>query len=74
MRPMRRIPGMELIMDKWSPENIGLVVTAIAGLVTAVSALIHSRNTRKGITNEFETSLDAQAKKPNPDIPERDGS
>jgi hypothetical protein len=48
---------------KWSPENIGLIVTAVAGLVTAISALIHSRNTRKGITDELETSLDAQGKK-----------
>jgi len=55
-------------MNNWSPENIGLVITAIAGLVTAVSALVHSRNTRKGVVNELETSLDAQAEKPNPDI------
>jgi len=49
-------------MSNWSPENIGLVITAIAGLVTAISALIHSHNTRKGITDELETSLDKETK------------
>ena len=45
-------------MSNWTPENIGLVITALAGLVTAIGALVHSKNTRKGVVNELESSLD----------------
>ena len=45
-------------MNNWTPENIGLVITALAGLVTAIGALVHSKNTRKGVVNELESSLD----------------
>lgn len=42
-------------MSQWTPENIIALVTAIAGMATAIGALIHSKNTRKGIA---ETDID----------------
>ena len=45
-------------MSQWTPEAIAGLITAIAGLATAIGALIHSRNTRKGIINTEEKSMD----------------
>lgn len=41
-------------MNQWTPQNIAALITAIAGAITAVGAVIHSMNTRKGVaTNEM---------------------
>lgn len=45
-------------MSQWSPQNIAALITAIAGAITAVGAVIHSMNTRKGIVNSDEKKMD----------------
>ena len=45
-------------MNQWTPQNIAALITAIAGAITAVGAVIHSMNTRKGIINVDEKKMD----------------
>lgn len=42
-------------MNRWTPENIAALCTAVAAVITAVGAAIHSMNTRKEIAqNEMD--------------------
>lgn len=50
-------------MNQWTPENISGLLVALAAVITAIGAVIHSKNTRKGITNEMETSLDKETER-----------
>lgn len=43
-------------MSQWTPEAIAALVTALAGLATAVGAVVHSRNTRKTVTDTVGTA------------------
>lgn len=36
-------------MNQWTPENITALIVALSGLATAIGAVIHSKNTRKGV-------------------------
>ena len=56
----RKNKGAE--MSNVNPENIALVITAIAGLVTAIGALVHSKNTRKGIAENEVANMEKESK------------
>lgn len=45
-------------MSQWTPEAIAGLITAVAGLATAIGALVHSKNTRKGIIANDQKEMD----------------
>ena len=48
--------------NTWTPENITGMIIAIGGLVTAIGALIHSKNTRKGIAQDDINKAETESK------------
>lgn len=50
-------------MSKWTdPQTITALIVAIGGLVTAIGAVIHSKNTRKGIAQNDISEAEKNAK------------
>jgi cell division protein FtsL len=51
-------------MNQWTPENISALIVAITGVITAVGAVIHSKNTRQGIVEHEEEMHNANQSDP----------
>lgn len=49
-------------MNQWTPQNIIALITAAAAVMTAVGAVIHSMNTRKGVAQNDINDAEKNAK------------
>jgi len=45
-------------MNTWTPEAIAGLITAATALVTAVGAVVHSRNTRSALADHTQAVAD----------------
>lgn len=45
-------------MNQWTPANIIALLTAFAAVITAVGAVIHSMNTRKGVAENEVANME----------------
>lgn len=45
-------------MSQWNPANIAALCTALAAVITAIGAAIHSMNTRKGVAENEVANME----------------